>query len=402
MAFGLGVAADGGFATDSIEEIRAQAIELMTLDNMVDPMADPVRSVLVQRITDKIYQLQQVGLSVWNMMSVNNASGANLDYLASNLGVFRKPGIAQTLLVQITSVNVGAGYSIPIGTRFTTTDGKYTYETLATINVVNNGELETHVRSITNEKNQVIVGDKLVSESYIPQLTDITILNIEVEGTENESDEELRLRLFGKNLSFIGTIPFMLDQLRGIDYLRKVGENHNNTNTTDSDGVPAYSTEFLVLPYSEVTGSSEEAMKIAVAQKIVSFMLPGLPTYGSTSVTIPDYKGKNRTVNFTVVNRVQLEVYFRIEPMEDGTFSDADINTQKQNIFDYINGLDIGTDISITKLWGIVSPDAKFDIVDFGVRRVGGSWQKTNLSIGSREAAVIELNNISIGPEAGM
>jgi uncharacterized phage protein gp47/JayE len=402
MAFGLGLAADGGFATDTIEEIRAQAIELMTLDNMVDPMADPVRSVLVQRITDKIYQLQQVGLSVWNMMSVNNASGANLDYLASNLGVFRKPGIAQTLLVKITSVNVGAGYSIPIGTRFTTTDGKYTYETLATINVVNNGELETHVRSITNEKNQVIVGDKLVSESYIPQLTDITILNIEVEGTENESDEELRLRLFGKNLSFIGTIPFMLDQLRGIDYLRKVGENHNNTNKTDSDGVPAYSTEFLVLPYSEVAGSSEEAMKIAVAQKIVSFMLPGLPTYGSTSVTIPDYKGKNRTVNFTVVNRVQLEVYFRIEPMEDGTFSDADINTQKQNIFDYINELDIGTDISITKLWGIVSPDAKFDIVDFGVRRVGGSWQKTNLSIGSREAAVIELNNISIGPEAGM
>jgi hypothetical protein len=120
-----------------------------------------------------------------------------------------------------------------------------------------------------------------------------------------------------------------------------------------------------------------------------------------TGISI-DYKGKNRTVNFTVVNRVQLEVYFRIEPMEDGTFSDADINTQKQNIFDYINELDIGTDISITKLWGIVSPDAKFDIVDFGVRRVGGSWQKTNLSIGSREAAVIELNNISIGPEAGM
>jgi hypothetical protein len=131
-------------------------------------------------------------------------------------------------------------------------------------------------------------------------------------------------------------------------------------------------------------------------------MLPGLPTYGSTSVTIPDYKGKDRTVNFTVVNRVQLEVYFRIAPMEDGTFSDADVTTQKENIWEYINGLDIGTDISITKLWGIVSPGAKFDIVDFGVRRIGGEWQKTNLSIGSREAAVIELNKISIGPEAGM
>lgn len=402
MAFGLGAAIDGGFATETIAEIRAQAIELMTLDNMVDPMSDPVRSVLVQRITDKIYQLQQVGLSAWNAMSINNASGANLDYLASNLGVFRKPGIAQTLSVQITSANVGAGYIIPIGTRFTTVDGKYTYETLASINVSDNGELETYVRSTTNDNNQVVVGDKLVCESYIPQLTDITILAIEVEGTKNESDEDLRLRVFGKNLSFIGTIPFMLDQLRGIDYLRKVGENHNNTSETDSDGVPAYSTEFLVLPYSEVTGSSEEAMKIAVAQKIVSFMLPGLPTYGSTSVTIPDYKGKDRTVNFTVVNRVQLEVYFRIAPMEDGTFSDADVTTQKENIWEYINGLDIGTDISITKLWGIVSPGAKFDIVDFGVKRVGGEWQKTNLSIGSREAAVIELNKISIGPEAGM
>ena len=402
MGFGLGAAIDGGFATETIEEIRAQAIELMTLDNMVDPMSDPVRSILVQRITDKIYQLQQVGLSVWNAMSINNASGANLDYLASNLGVFRKPGIAQTLSVQITSVNVGAGYVIPIGTRFTTNDGKYSFETLATINITDNGTFNTTVRATTNEKIPTVVGEKLVSESYIPQLSDVTVLEIEVAGTENESDQELRERVWGKNLSFIGTIPFMLDQLRSIDYLRKVGENHNNTATTDSDGVPAYSTEFLVLPYSDVEGVSEEAMKLAVAHKIISFMLPGLPTFGSTSVTIPDYKGKDRIVNFTIVDSVEVEVYFRIVATENGTFSDADVAAQKEQIASYINNLDIGADISITKLWGIVSPGAKFDIADFGIRRVGDAWQKTNLSIGSREAALIEINNISIGPEAGM
>lgn len=404
MAFGLGQASDGGFATDTIEEIRAQAIELMTLDNMVEPMQDPVRSVLVQRITDKIYQLQQVGLSVWNAMSVNNASGANLDYLASNLGVFRKQGIAQTLSVRLTSINIGNGYLIPIGSTFVTTDGKYSYKTLASINVTENGTLDISVQATTNEDIPIVIGDKLVSEAYMPQISDVSVLEITVAGTKNETDEQLRERLWGKNLSFIGTIPFMLDQLRSIDYLRKVGELHNNTATVDTDGLPAYSTEFLVLPYSEVEETPEgiEAMKTAVAQKIISFMLPGLPTHGSSTVVIPDYRGKDRTVKFTVVDSVDTEVYFQIGAQENGSFSDSDVTTQKQKIYDYINNLDIGEDISITQLWGIVSPNAKFEILDFGVRRVGGAWQKTNLSVGSREAAVITIDNIHIGQELGL
>ena len=405
MAFGLGNAADGGFATDTIEEIRTQAIEIMTLDNMVDPMQDPVRSVLVQRVTDKIYQLQQVGLSVWNMLSINNASGANLDYLAANLGILRKPGIAQTLLVRLTSVNVGTGYTIPIGTLFSTLDGRYSYATLSSINVSQDGILDVSVQATTNADIPVMQGEKLVSESYIPQLSDISVLEISIAGTANETDDELRQRIWGKNLSFIGTIPFMLDKLRAIQYLRKVGENHNNTSQTDSDGVPAYSTEFLVLPYPEVetTAGAQIAMKTAVAQTIVSFMLPGLPTYGSTQVTIPDYKGQDRTVNFTIVDSVEVEVFFRIVPTENGVFSDENKNTQQKAIVEYINNLDIGTDISITKLWGIMSPDALYDIADFGIRRVGEEqWQKTNLSIGSREAALITAANIQIGQEAGL
>lgn len=405
MAFGLGMAADGGFATDTIEEIRAQAIELMTLENMVDPMEDPVRSVLVQRITDKIYQLQQVGLSVWNMLSINNASGANLDYLAANLGILRKPGIAQTLTVQITSINVGNGYTIPVGTLFSTTDGRYSYSTLSSINITQNGTMNIPVQATTNADIPVMETEKLVSESYIPQLSDIAVVSIDVAGTANETDDELRQRIWGKNLAFIGTIPFMLDKLRAIQYLRKVGENHNNTNQTDSDGVPAYSTEFLVLPYAsvETTAGAEEAMKTAVAHAIVSFMLPGLPTFGNTSVTIADYKGKDRTVNFTIVDSVEVEVFFRLGAMENGTYSDENKNLQQKAIVEYINGLNIGTDISITQLWGIVSPNAKYDIVDFGIRRVGTSeWQKTNLSIGAREAAVIDAEHVYIGQEAGL
>lgn len=403
MAFGLGLGQDGGFATDTIEDIRLQAIEILTLDNMVDPMDDPVRSVLVQRLTDKIYQLQQVGLSVWNAMSVNNASRANLDLLAANLGIVRKNGIAQTITVRLTSVNVGAGYTIPVSTRFTTTDGKYTYSTLAAIEIDSDTPIEVSVQATINGNLPVVVGDKLVSQSYIPQLADVEIVSIDIEGLSDETDEELRVRFWGKSLSFIGTIPFMLDQLRGIDYLRKVGENHNNTSQTDADGVPAYSTEFLVLPYTDAVATPEatNAVKQAVAQTILSFMLPGLPTYGSTSIQIPDYKGKDRTINFTIVDSVPVQVFFQIAPKEDGTFSEASVPNMQQAIYDYINNLDIGTDISITQLWGIVSPNAPFEIVDFGIRRAGGQWQKTNLSIGTREAATISLENIVIGQDAG-
>lgn len=399
MAYGLGKASDGGFATDSLEECRSQAIEILTLPNMVDPLDDPSRAIFVQRITDKIFQLQQVGLDLWNMMFVGTASGANLDKLAENVGLLRKPGIAQQLSVQLTSINVANGYTIPANTIFSTQDGKYTYATLTATNITVDTPVIIPVQATSVGDWPVMSGDKLISQTYIPQLTDITIESISTGGAAEESDEELRLRFLAKLLTFIGTIPFMLDKLREIDLLRKVGENHNNTSSEDSDGLPAYSTEFLVLPYPD---TNLDAVKSAVAQKIISFMLPGLPTYGSTTFTVPDYRGRDRTVKFTIVDQVPLEVFFRIVPKEDGEFSDSMAPAQAEKIYDYINTQDIGTDISITTLWGIVSPDATYDIADFGIRRVGSSeWQKTNLSIGIREAASISLDNITISQNAG-
>lgn len=399
MAFGLGKAADGGFAVDTIDELRQQAIELFTIDGMVAPMEDPVRSVLVQRMTDKMYQLQMVALDVYNMMNVSIASGANLDLLASNIGILRKRGIAQTLSVKLTSVNVGPGYTIPVDTLFATTDGMYTYKTLAPISVSDSTPITVSVQAVSNGDNPVVVGGKLVSQSYIPQLSDIEIMEITTAGTADETDESVRLRFWGKVLSFIGTIPFMLDKLREIDLLRKVGENHNNTGAVDSDGLDPYSTEFLVLPY---TGTDINAVNAAVAQKIVSFMLPGLPTFGSTTITIPDYRGRDRVVKFTVPTSIGCEIFFKIGPKEDGTFSDTSAASQIQRMADYINNLDIGTDVSMTELWGIIAPNATFDILDYGIRRVGSpTWIKGNLAIGSREAAIVDTANIKIGPDAG-
>lgn len=397
MAFGLGKAADGGFAVDTIEEIREQAIELLTLPNMVSPLEDPVRSVLVERLTDKIYQLELVGLDVWNNMNIATASGANLDLLAQNIGIIRKTGIPQTITVQLISVNVGTGYSIPAGTQFTTTDGLYTYQNVAPIDVSSSDPMTASLQAVTNGDYSV-VGGKLVSQTYIPQLSDIEITDITSAGSANETDEALRMRFWAKAMNYIGTIQFMLDKLSSISSLRQVGENHNNTATTDDDGVPAYSTEFLVLPH---TGTDVEAVKQEVAQAILNFMLPGLPTYGSTSVTLQDYRGRNRTVNFTIPTTVPCEVYFQIGPKEDGTFSDMKSKEQVQAIYDYINGLGVGTDVSITALWGIVAPGAEFDILSFGVRRVGGEWQQGNLSIGSREVASIDLSHITIGVNSG-
>ena len=400
MAYGLGKAADGGFAVDTVDEIREQAIELMTLDGMVAPMDDPVRSILVQRLTDKIYQLGLVGLDVWNMLNISNATGANLDYLVANVGLRRKAGVPQVLTVQLTSVNVGAGYTIPAGTRFTTTDGLYSYDLIANTTITSTDPITVSVQSTTQGEHPVVVGDKLVADLYIPQLSDIEITEITTAGTANETDEELRLRFFGHYLSFVGSIEFMLDRLREIDLLRKVGENHNNTSSTDSDGLPAYSTEFLILPYQN---TDETAVKQAVAQKILTFMLPGLPTYGSTSVTIPDYIGRDRTVNFTMASQIRTEIFFRIAQKEDKTFSDTIVPTVKTQMAEYINNLDIGADISMTKLWGIISPVATFDIVDYGIRRVGAStWQKDNLTIGIREAAIIDTDSIAISTTAGL
>lgn len=400
MAYGLGKAADGGFAVDSIDDIRLQAIELLTLDGMVAPMDDPVRSVLVQRLTDKIYQLQLVGLDVWNQMNIATASGANLDLLAQNIGIIRKAGVPSAISVKLTSVNVGAGYVIPAGTNFITTDGLYTYQNAAPISISGDAPITVSLQAISNGNYQVMVGGKLVSQSYIPQLSDVEIMEITAAGAANESDESVRMRFWAKAMNYIGTIQFMLDKLRSISTLRKVGENHNNTSAEDSDGVPAYSTEFLVLPYA---GTDVEAVKQQVAQAILTFMLPGLPTFGSTSVTIPDYRGRDRVVNFTIPDSVACEMFFKIGPKEDGTFSDTNSATQVQAIYDYINNLDIGTDVSMTRLLGIVAPGAEFDIISYGIRRVGAeNWQTGNLSIGPREAATIELANITISPSAGM
>lgn len=63
----------------------------------------------------------------------------------------------------------------------------------------------------------------------------------------------------------------------------------NNTNATDSDGVPAHSINAIVL------GGSDQDIATTIQKKIVG---GGCGTFGSESATLTNYRGRDRVINF--------------------------------------------------------------------------------------------------------
>lgn len=348
------------------------------------------------QLAELLYNAEMNNVSAFAQLNLNTATGICLDYIGLVRGIPRNGGYPQQILVDLTSQTTG--YTLTPDVIFRTQDG-YNYYVASSV-VIENLEQQVTMVYVSDGNPDINPGDPLTTiQPYTNVVSAVVAQGGVTLGADTESDASYRKRIQDSDVGFIGTLELMASEMAKVPGVAKLRILYNDESTTDPNGIPAYNTEFLVVPQDGVVDATFNS---AVAQKILEVKVPGAPLYGSTTVQIPDYYGETKNVKFTRPTKVGIQFYAKIaiNPVT-GVVDTSNVDVEKQAIIDYVQNLDVGTSVSWSRLLGIVASDAGFVVSEWGLRKgTSGDWVNTDITCGVREFLWIENSDIDISVTA--
>ena len=384
-----------------VTELQKIFVECFGNDFLLDPTLP--QGIFITRVAELLYNADMDGVEGFARLNINNASGVYLDIIGGLRNIPRSQGTPQKVGLRLTiSTNNFIQFSIPQGQAFTSLDGSYTFLNDTTYTVTSANTENVLFASFTSLGDSGIsIGAKLSTDGF-SQITDIEVVSL-TPGTEEESDIDYRTRLIRAIPVAINTIEYVQNLLLADPSVRLVGHNYNDTATTE-DTLPPYTTEWMVVPESTVNmadATVANLWKLNIANIILNNKVPGAPTAGNTTVTnATDVFGTQKTVKFTIPTKVNLQITATLgTPEQTGRLDMLGIDEIRAKMAQYINSLDIGNDVSYSRLIAPLAADKGFDVLTFTIKNkaTGTTLSNSNFPIGRREYASITMSDISLG-----
>lgn len=248
----------------------------------------------------------------YNSKDPNKATGVDLDVIAALTGTTRSEGTASTVTGFVLS-GVPNSTVVPAGTVFesTVTGSRWTLDQTWTLD--SSGIATVDITSTTTGPVEADANTITRIITTVPGLTSVTNPTPATPGTNIESDSSLRV----KRATAVGRpgnnqIDSMLGELFAVSGTRRVKIYENDTNTTDSNGLPAHS----IAPIIDGGTDADVAMAIYV-KKNPGVMLYQAGTPVSVVVTSPTYPTNTKEIKFSRPVYVDMIVVVNIK--DDGT-----------------------------------------------------------------------------------
>lgn len=344
--FGL---TSSGFIIEPLDQILSdiEQVELSGISPSLNVQAEEPIGVVNGIVAQKIFELWQLAAALYNGMDPDQAVGDQLASLALLTGTKRDPA-TETVVFGCT-VNVNAGFSQAPGTMFASVTGNpsvlYTNE--ETVASVGGGNVTVDFKATTAGPNQALAGTLIVIAVPITGWNSITNPNDGVVGSNIEADPALRIRrdeelqasgsdtadsirsLIFRDLQPDGPPPFTTSSATVAATVL-----HNDTDTTDSNGLPPHSIEAIV--YQPGNTSADD---IAFATLLSQNKAAGINTHSGngTSKPIVDSQGTTENIFYTRPTAVRLfvDITLTTDPI---TFPSNGAALVKNALHVYANG----------------------------------------------------------------
>lgn len=231
----------------------------------------------------------------YNSKDPNKASGVDLDVIASLTGTSRSEGTASTVTGFVLSGVASPLTTVPAGTIFesVTTGSRWTLDQEWTLD--SSGQAVVDITCTEIGPIEADAGTITRIITTVPGLTSCNNPLPATPGTGIESDSSLRV----KRATAVGRpgnnqIDSMLGELYAVDGTRRVKVYENDTNTTDSNGLPPHS----IAPI--IDGGTDADVAMAIYTK----KTPGVALYQagtpvSVDVVSPTYPDNVKTIKFS-------------------------------------------------------------------------------------------------------
>lgn len=277
-------------------------------------------------IASAINDANAVAISVYNAFSPATAQGANLSSVVKINGIAR--AVSSSSTVDVTLVGV-AGTTIKNGVVQDTNQVKW--DLPASVTIPAGGQVV--VTATCEQPGAISAAAGTVTTISTPTRGWQTVTNASAaaQGNPVETDADLRIRQTSSTaLPSLTVLDGMVGAVEGVTGVTRAAAYENDTNATDSNGIPAHTVSFVV----------EGGDATAIANAIASKKTPGGGTYGTTTVTVTDVYGIPHPINFFRPTPQAVTVAVAMKALAG--YSSVTGAAVQQAISDYINSVAIG------------------------------------------------------------
>lgn len=378
---------ENGISAPSYEEIltylQGEARRIFGEDINLD--ADTQDGQLIAIFAAAINDVNAQAIATYNSFSPLTAKGIALDNAVAVNGVTRQEATAS----QVDLLIIGqAGTTIINGVALDAFENRWLLPAQVIIPV--SGEIT--VTALAEELGAIEAAPNTINRIGTPTLGWQSVSNplAATVGVAVETDNELRDRQVQSTaLPSVALWEGIIASLLNLDGVTRVSGVNNDTDTVDSNGIPAHTIAMIV----------EGGQVDEIGETIFIKKCEGTGTFGSVSTTYVDEYGFPHNILFSRPTIVPIYVTMTINPAANYLSSVA--NELQERIVTYINSLEIGESVNIGRvltsaLSSCPGVDTRFDIVSIVMGTSSGSQSSASIPIKWNEAALCSLENVTI------
>lgn len=370
--------------TDIRDELVSEAKAIFGQDIYLEN--DSMDYQYISAVALKMSDTMQAAQLAYNNRSPDSAIGSGLDGLIKLNGLKRKTPSYSSCVVVVAG---DAGTVITAGVVQDVSGNLWSLPSTVTIGsggTVSVSAVCQKIGAITAQ-----AGD--ISKITTPTKGWISVTNevAAVPGQPVELDSQVRSRqAISTELPSQTLLEGSTGAIASVSGVTRYKVYENDTDTTDSDGLPPHSITAVV------EGGPDED----IAQALSAHKGIGGGTNGTTAVTIVNAYGVPGIYKFYRPDYVLVDVAITVKALAG--YTSATTEQIKQNLFDYLNGLQIGDNVAVSSLWGVAlsaMPSLKnplFSITALTAAKDGDPLGTADIVIAFNEVSQGNLDNIAV------
>lgn len=386
--------------------IDAEGIHIPTYDDIMEQLMTSYRTIFgadaVLRPETKDYQLLSIfakclddyaalAVDCYNARNPNYASGDSLDMLLPLVSMTRRSATYSKVTLTLSGT---AGTEIPAGSSAVDENG-YLWNTDEDCEIGVGGTV--NVSATCEEEGAIKAPAGTINTVYSTMLgwDEVTNANDAMVGTNAETDDEVRVRRKASvgtsdNGTYDALVRGLLSLTYGNDVIRFAKVLVNDTNSTDSDGLPAHSICCVV---DGLVGHED-----LIAERIWKCKAPGISTYGGPegatrkSITYIDAYGNSNVINFARPVTKAVTVVVNLKKNAAMYDSDRVSGIIKSALMESVNNLGIGNSWSVTTAYRDIYNAFAGEVCPFTITSVTGI--ASGMQSASAEEVPAEFNEV--------
>lgn len=338
--FGL---TDQGYLAPSYEELldSVQDDFLRVFPSDLVLTSNSNAGILSRLIAWREYEQIQAQQQVYYSAFISTATGSALDRLGANVGLPRK--VDRPASTPLTIVTDGE-YLIEAGTQFETEDG-YIFDLTDDVVSTQKGDTWQAVGNAEAEDTGEItnVEPNTITIVYDPDESILSVTNPKKAsgGQDYEEDLQYRARLIAENANRPSpTLNGVRSALLNVQGVREVNIVENQWAVPDKYGNPPYSVHIYVLG-----GKKQD-----IADCLIEHLAVGITLTGTTYCDAVNAAGNTKRVYFDFATDRPISVQVKLKTNAQWNVDEGS-DYVKETVVDFINQLQMGDTVYLTKLY---------------------------------------------------